>query len=57
VNFDLGMRRGEVIENGDEAKLGAGEDILRVVKPYQELLRLSERFVYHFDLFGQVIGI
>jgi hypothetical protein len=27
VNFDFGMRRGEVMEKGEEAKLGAGEDI------------------------------
>ena len=28
MNFDLGMRRGDVIESGEEAKNGAGEDIL-----------------------------
>lgn len=28
VNFDLGMRRGDVMESGDEAKNGAGDDIL-----------------------------
>jgi hypothetical protein len=27
VNLDFGMRRGEVMEKGEEAKLGAGEDI------------------------------
>lgn len=27
VNFDFGMRRGEVMEKGEEAKFGAGDDI------------------------------
>lgn len=28
MNLDFGMRRGEVMEKGEEAKLGAGEDII-----------------------------
>lgn len=27
MNFDLGMRRGEVMEKGDDAKMGPGEDM------------------------------
>jgi len=30
VNLDFGMRRGEVMEKGEEAKLGAGEDMSAV---------------------------
>lgn len=28
MNFDFGMRRGEVMEQGEEANVGPGEDIL-----------------------------
>lgn len=28
VNFDLGVRRGDVIESGEEAKNGAGDDMM-----------------------------
>ena len=34
VNFDFGMRRGDVIESGEEARKGAGEDILGSFKAF-----------------------
>lgn len=34
VNFDLGIRRGDVIESGEEAKNGAGEDIMCALKAF-----------------------
>ena len=39
VNFDFGMRRGEVMEKGEEAKLGAGEDIVGNFRPCLSVLR------------------
>ena len=34
MNFDFGMRRGDVIESGEEARKGAGEDILGWFKAF-----------------------
>lgn len=34
VNFDLGIRRGDVIESGEDARKGAGEDMLRLFRAF-----------------------
>lgn len=34
VNFDFGIRRGDVIASGEEAKNGAGEDMISSVKAF-----------------------
>ena len=35
MNFDLGMRRGEVIGSGEEARKGAGEDMLSSFRAFR----------------------
>lgn len=57
VNFDFGMRRGEVMEKGEEAKMGAGEDILAVSEPFRACLRLSKAFSQHLSAFQQDVDI
>ena len=39
MNFDLGIRRGDVIESGEEAKNGAGEDMMRCSRHLCDVLQ------------------
>lgn len=46
MNFDFGIRRGDVIESGEEARKGDGEDMVRLFRAFSSLFVIVSSACY-----------